>query len=61
MSKLYNAQAAADKEAKRLTRIAFATGGTVPFTLGRLLDLKFSLKVIRAVHRNTTEKSKETA
>lgn len=53
MTKIYDAQAAADKEAKRITRIAYRTGGTVPYTLVRLIDLKFSLKIIRAVHRNT--------
>ena len=47
----YDHQAAADKEARRLVRIAYRTGGTVPYSLGRLLELKLSLKVIRAVLR----------
>lgn len=58
MTKLYDAQAAADKEAKRLVRIAYKTGGTVPYTLSRLIDLKFSLKIIQAVHRNPTTGAK---
>jgi len=44
-------QTAADKEARRMVRVAFATGGTVPFTLGRLIELKISIKVLRAVYR----------
>ena len=51
MVKLFDHQAAADKEAKRLVKIAYATGGTVPFTLGRLIELKLSLKIIKAVIR----------
>jgi nicotinic acid phosphoribosyltransferase len=51
MEATYNAQAAADKEARRLVRIAYANGGTVSFSLRRLLELKLSLKVVRAVHR----------
>lgn len=52
---LFNQQKAADKEAKRLIKIALETGGTVPYSLGRLLELKCSLKTIQAVIR---EKSK---
>jgi hypothetical protein len=48
---IYDQQAAADKEARRLCRIAYKTGGTVPYTLGRLLELKLSLKVVRAIYR----------
>ncbi len=48
---IFDQQAAADKEARRLVRIAYKTGGTVPYTLGRLLELKVSLKVVRAVYR----------
>ena len=44
-------QIAADKEAKRLVRLAYASGSTVPYSLGRLIELKFSLKIIRAVYR----------
>lgn len=44
-------QAAADKEARRLCRLAYKTGGTVPYGLSRLLELKLSLKVVRAIYR----------
>lgn len=47
----FDAQRAADKEARRLCRIAYQTGGTVGYSLGRLIELKLSLKVIRAIHR----------
>ncbi|MFS2049749.1 hypothetical protein ACEN9J_02785 [Variovorax sp. Varisp41] len=49
--KYYDAQKEADKEARRLVRIAYATGGTAPYSLSRLLELKISTKVIRAVYR----------
>ena len=48
----YDARAAADKEARRLVRLAYRTGGTAPYDLRRLVELGFSLKVIRAVHRS---------
>lgn len=48
-------QSDADKEARRLVRIAYKTGGTVPYSLGRLIELRLSLKVIRAVIRSKTE------
>lgn len=44
-------QDAADKEARRMIRLAYATGGTVGFSLSRLLSLKISTKVLRAVYR----------
>ena len=44
-------QDAADKEARRIVRVAYATGGTVGFSLSRLLELKISLKVLQAVYR----------
>lgn len=47
----FDQKAAADKEARRLCRIAHRTGGTVPYTLGRLLELKLSLSVVRAIYR----------
>lgn len=50
---IYDAQKAADKEARRQIRLAFKTGGTVPYSLGRLIELKISLRVIRAVYRGT--------
>lgn len=49
--KVYDQQAAADKEARRLCKIAYQTGGTVSFSLGRLLELKLSLKVIQLIYR----------
>jgi hypothetical protein len=44
-------QEAADKEGRRLVRIAYKTGGKVGFSLSRLIDLKISTKIIRAVYR----------
>lgn len=49
--KVFDQQAAADKEAKRLVKIAYAAGGTVPYSLECLLRLKISMKVLRAVWR----------
>jgi len=51
MAKVYDAQGEADKAARRICREAYARGGTVPYSLGRLLELKLSLKVVRAVYR----------
>ncbi len=56
MAKVYDAQGEADKAARRICREAYARGGTVPYSLGRLVDLKLSLKVIRAVYRATPVK-----
>lgn len=47
----FDQQAAADKEARRLCRLAYKTGGTVPYTLAHLLSLKLSLKVVRSIYR----------
>jgi len=44
-------QAAADKEARRMVRLAYQQGRTVGFSLSRLIDIKTSAKVIRAVYR----------
>lgn len=44
-------QEAADKEARRLIRLAYKTGGTVGYSLNRLLSLGVSLKIVRAVYR----------
>jgi hypothetical protein len=52
VAKVYDAQGEADKAARRLCREAYERGGTVPYTLGRLIELKLSMKVIRAVYRN---------
>jgi hypothetical protein len=51
MPKFYDAQREADKVARRICKDAYAIGGTVSFSLGRLIELKLSLKVIRAIHR----------
>lgn len=53
-----NPQAAADKEARRLCRLAYKTGGKVPYGLSRLLELKLSLKVVRAIYRGPAEEIK---
>ena len=52
-ARIHDPQKAADKEARRLVRIAYAAGGTAPFSLSRLVELKLSTKVIRAVYRPT--------
>lgn len=44
-------QGQADREARRLVREAYAAGRTVPYSLGRLLELKLSLRVVQAVYR----------
>jgi len=46
-----DSQAAADKEARRIVRLAYKSGGTVGFTLSRLIELKISNKVLQAVYR----------
>lgn len=56
LMQLFNQQKAADKEAKRLIKIALETGGTVPYSLGRLLELKCSIKTIKAVIREKTKR-----
>lgn len=43
-------QEAADKEARRLIRLAYKSGGKVGFSLSRLIDLRIGVKVIRAVY-----------
>ena len=43
-------QGQADREARRIVREAYAAGRTVPYSLGRLLELKLSLRVVRAVY-----------
>lgn len=43
-------QDAADKEARRLIRLAYKSGGKVCFNLSRLISLNISVKVIRAVY-----------
>lgn len=44
-------QGMANREAKKAVRQAYKTGGTVGYPLARLLELKISLKVLRAVYR----------
>lgn len=47
---MIDAQKVADKEARRLVRLAYKSGGTVGFSLSRLIELKISTKVLRAVY-----------
>lgn len=51
MARIYNAQKAADKECRRLCKLAAENGGTVPFTLSRMIDAKVPLSTIRKVYR----------
>jgi hypothetical protein len=44
-------QGMANREARKAVRQAYKTGGTVGYPLARLLELKISLKVLRAVYR----------
>lgn len=50
-AKIRDAQAEADKECRRLCKVAKASGGTVPFSLSRMIDAKVPLSTIRAVIR----------
>ena len=50
-SKIYDQQAAVDKAAKQHIKKALETGGTVPYSLSRLIELKCSIKTIQAVIR----------
>ena len=49
-------QGDADKAAKRIVRDAVKHGTTVGYSLGRLLELGFSLRVVRLVYRGTQGK-----
>ena len=44
-------QGQADGEARRIVKEAYAAGQTVGYSLGRLLELKLSLRVVKAVYR----------
>lgn len=44
-------QGMADREARQIIRKAYKYGGSVPYSLARLIELGTSLKVIRAVYR----------
>lgn len=44
-------QDAADRQARRMVRDAYKTGATVGLSLSRLIELKISSKVLRAVYR----------
>lgn len=44
-------QGLSDKEARRIVRNAYKHGHTVSYSLARLLELGFSMRVIRAVYR----------
>lgn len=49
-------QGQADREARRIVREAFAAGRTVPYSLTRLVELKVSLRVLRAVYRGSNDR-----
>ena len=51
MGASYNAQAEADKECRRLCKLAKENGGTVPYSLGRMIEAKVPLSTIRKVVR----------
>ncbi|MNC25290.1 hypothetical protein D3C75_733720 [compost metagenome] len=51
MGATYDAQAAADKECRRLCKQAKEHDGTVPFSLSRMIDAKVPLSTIRKVLR----------
>jgi hypothetical protein len=44
-------QGQAEREARRIVREAAKHGGTVPYSLARVLELGFSLRVVRQVYR----------
>ena len=44
-----------DKEAVRLIRIAYKAGAKVPFSMRYMMDLRVSLKVIKAVLNNSSQ------
>lgn len=46
-----NNQEAADKECRRQCRLAKTNGGTVHYSLSRMIDAKVPLSTIRAVSR----------
>ena len=50
-----NQQAAADRAARRDVRLAYKQGRTVGYSLARLVELKISTKVLRAVYRGGCE------
>ena len=51
MNKAPDWQGMADKEAKQIVREALIAGRTVHYSMCRLIELKLSLKTIRAVYR----------
>lgn len=52
MTKFYDGQAAADKECRRICKQAKENGGTVPYSLSRMIDAKVPLSTIRKVIRS---------
>ena len=48
---VFNQQKVADKECRRLCKLAKESGGTVPYTLSRMIDAKVPLSTIRKVIR----------
>lgn len=51
MGKVFDQQAEADKECRRLCKQAKEQGGTVPFSLSRMIEAKVPLSTIRRVLR----------
>ena len=51
MARVFDQQAAADKDCRRLCKQAKENGGTVPFGLGRMIDANVPLSTIRKVLR----------
>lgn len=51
MGAVFDQQKASDKECRRICKLAKANGGTVPYTLIRMIDAKVPLSTIRAVLR----------
>ncbi|HEY9224539.1 MAG TPA: hypothetical protein VIP27_10370 [Variovorax sp.] len=54
-SKFYDAKREADKVARSDCRAAYARGGKVNYSLGRLLELKLSLKVVKEIYLPPTK------
>lgn len=52
MVKVFDQQAAADKECRRLCKKAKENGGTVPYSLSRMIEAKVPLSTIRKVIRS---------
>lgn len=53
-------QGQADREARRIVREAAKRGHTVPYSLSRLIELGFSLRTVRLVHRGGNDRKNAT-